>query len=144
MALDKPETARRDARKRIFLVDEHSLFRRGLARLLEEDPELTVCGESDTPTGASVAIEQTHADLLIVGMPIRDTAYTDLVRQVRKQHSNLPILVMSDSRWFHGGEKKNWLKPGGFVSKQEDADAVLAAIRKLFSEEAGADRSSDA
>lgn len=44
-------------KSRVFLVEDHPVFRDGLARLVEREPDLAVCGEADTAPQALSAIQ---------------------------------------------------------------------------------------
>ena len=55
---------------RIFLVDDHPLVRLWLGQLIEEQPDLTVCGEADNVRDGLQRIEITKPDLVIVDISL--------------------------------------------------------------------------
>jgi two-component system, NarL family, nitrate/nitrite response regulator NarL len=53
-------------RIRLYLLDDHALFREGLVRLLASDPELVLHGASGDPSSASAAILRDNIDVLLL------------------------------------------------------------------------------
>ncbi len=132
-----------EGRKRVFLVEEHAMFRRGLSLVLADDPGLEVCCEMATPAGALEAVEVAHPDMLIVGMPTKDAAYADLVRRAGERYPELPILVMTDSLKSRQKMSEPQREGVASIGKQEDISAVLDAVRRLFAGERQAEHRTD-
>ncbi len=51
---------------RVFVVDDHALFREGLLRLLDSDDALTIVGSADSAEAALEALPGTDTDILIL------------------------------------------------------------------------------
>ena len=115
--------------RRILIIDGHPLVRRGLTALIDNEPDLTVCGEAATQQEGLDAITATTPDLVIADDQLEDGDGLDLVKQIRSRHQRLPVLLLS----MHDqpGDAGRALQAGasGYVSKQEMADTVLIAIR---------------
>ena len=58
--------------KRILLVEDHALLRRGLKTLIETEPGLVVCAEADTRQGGLDAIAASQPDLVIADLSLKD------------------------------------------------------------------------
>lgn len=70
---------------RIFVVDDHALFREGLLRLLEPDPQLRVVGSAGSVEEALSKLDALEADVLIVDYDLgKDTALT-LLRVLKER-----------------------------------------------------------
>ena len=54
------------AKRRIFIVDDHAMFRDGLRRLIDLEPDLTVCGDAADATSGLQGMGETNPDLAIV------------------------------------------------------------------------------
>ncbi len=117
---------------KIFIVDDHALMRRGLADLVNNEEDLAVCGEAeDAPTALS-GVSKTSPDLLIADMSLRGSSGIELIKNVKVLHPDLPILVLSmhdeniyAQRVLRAGAK-------AYVMKQDAAERVLQAIRKIL------------
>jgi len=56
--------------KRIFLVEDHPVFREGLAKLLHAEPDLTVCGEAGDARVGLKSILKLKPDLAVVDLSL--------------------------------------------------------------------------
>ena len=55
-----------ETKKRVFLVDDHPVLRKGLARLIDSKPGFSVCGEASTAVDAMTAIRDLKPHLVVV------------------------------------------------------------------------------
>ena len=81
-------------RKKIFIVDDHPVFREGLVGLVKREPGWTVCGEADTASAALGAIERLKPDLVLadIGLPGRNGL--ELVKDLRAVRPEMAVLVV--------------------------------------------------
>jgi len=120
------------ARKRIFLVDDHPLVREWLTQLIEQQPDLTVCGEAGSASAALAALGAAPADLAIVDLSLENSAGLDLVKSLQRLTPAVPVLVLSmhdeslyAERVFRAGAR-------GYVNKRESAQRVVEAVRRVL------------
>ncbi len=118
--------------RRVLIVDDHPLLRRGLRALINSEPDLTVCAEAASEQAALKAIISSNPDLTIVDLSLHEGDGLSLVNQIRIAHEALPILVvtMHDApsyarRAFRAGAS-------GFINKGEMSDTLLPAIRRVL------------
>lgn len=119
-------------RKRILLVDDHPLMRRGQADLLSREPDLVVCGEAGTAHEAMEAIAKLKPHMVLVDMGLPDKDGLELIKDIQALHPGLPVLAMSmqDESLFAA----RVLRAGGrgYVMKQEGPERLAAAIRTVL------------
>jgi len=120
------------AQRTILIVDDHPTLRRGLAALIDSEPDLAVCGEAATCPEALAAILERRPDLVIVDLALGKGDGLDLVKEMRKRHPAIPALVLSMHDEAVYAERS--LKAGarGYVTKQQLDSTVLVAIRRLL------------
>src|SRR4051794_6153957 len=53
-------------KKRVFLVDDHTMFREGLRQLIEREPGLVVCGDAPDAAEALRGIRTSKPDVVVV------------------------------------------------------------------------------
>ena len=120
------------AKKRIFIVDDHAMFRDGLRRLIDLEPDLTVCGDaSDAATGLR-AMRESAPDLAIVDISLDTTSGIDLIKAIKRDYEDLPVLVVSMHSESLYGDRALRAGAMGYVMKSEPATTVIAAIRKVL------------
>ena len=119
-------------RRRILLVDDHPVVCAGLSELINQEPDLVVCGTAGDARQAMDAIQTLSPDLAIVDLSLKESSGLDLVRSLRGHASTVPILVMSmhDEKLF----AERVLRAGalGYIMKQVAMDEVLVAIRRVI------------
>jgi DNA-binding NarL/FixJ family response regulator len=129
---DAPKTATPKT-KRIIVVDDHPLFRKGLQQLIDStDDGLTVCGEASNAAEALSAIRELKPNLAIVDLSLPGANGIELIKNIRAEFPKLPILVLSmhDESLY----ALRALRAGaqGYVMKEEALEKVIGAIRGVF------------
>jgi DNA-binding NarL/FixJ family response regulator len=119
-------------RSRIFLVDDHAMFRDGLRQLIDREPDLVVCGDAAAADEALEGIRQTQPDLVIVDISLAGASGIDLIKSLKSQHEDLPVLVVSMHDESLYAERALRAGAMGYVMKQEPAKTVKAAIRRVL------------
>ena len=119
--------------KRIVIVDDHPLFRKGLEQLIHSEDGFAVCGEANNAPEAMDVIRKLNPDLAIVDLSLPGANGIELIKNIRAEFSKLPILVLSmhDESLY----ALRALRAGaeGYVMKHEAMTNVIQAIREVFS-----------
>jgi len=116
------------AELRVVVVDDHSLFRRGLISLLSDMPEIQVVGEASNGEEALSIIAQAKPDLVLmdVNMPVMDGVET--VKALREGHEDCRILMLTIST--HQQNLVGAIRAGadGYLLKSSEPDELHSAI----------------
>lgn len=103
--------------------------------LIDQEPDLEVCGEADS---APLAIEQMPKalpDLAIVDITLRTTSGIELLKDLKVLLPELPVLVMSMHDESLYAERALRAGARGYIMKHEASETVLGAIRRVLSGE---------
>jgi DNA-binding NarL/FixJ family response regulator len=119
-------------KSRILIVDDHPLFREGLQQMIERNPELTVCGEAADAAEALKAIVDLKPDLVLVDISLGGASGIDLIKNIKAEHDDLPVLVVSMHDESLYAERALRAGAMGYVMKHEPAKTVKAAISKVL------------
>jgi two-component system response regulator DevR len=79
----------------VFLVDDHEVVRRGLADLLESDPELQVVGEAGTCSHALARILALRPDVAVLDVRLPDGNGIELCRELKSRLPSLHCLILT-------------------------------------------------
>jgi len=136
--LSGAERSRTDAKrsplelKRIVIVDDHPLFRKGLEQLISSHNGFAVCGEAGNAAEAMAVIRQIVPDLVIVDLSLPGANGIELIKNIRAEFPKMLILVLS----MHDEElyALRSIRAGaqGYVMKQEALTSITTAIHELF------------
>lgn len=116
---------------RIFIVDDHPIFRQGLAQLINQESDLCVCGEADDYQGALRAVAELNPDMVIVDITLKDMSGIDLIKEVRKLNRGIIMLVISMHDESLYAERALRAGARGYVMKQEASESIVQAIRQV-------------
>jgi len=108
------------------------MFREWLTQMLARDPGCEVCGEADNIREAQGIIQATHPDIIIVDLTLRGSSGLELIKDLRAQKLEIPVLVLSmhdedlyASRVLRAGAR-------GYISKSEASSTLTKAIRQIL------------
>jgi DNA-binding NarL/FixJ family response regulator len=119
-------------KSRILIVDDHPLFREGLQQLLNRDPALTMCGEASDATEAMQRIVELKPHVVVADISLGAGSGIDLIKTIRGEHDDLPILVVSMHDESLYAERSLRAGAMGYVMKHEPGKTVITAIHKLL------------
>jgi DNA-binding NarL/FixJ family response regulator len=126
------EPLKLDNRKRILLVDDHAVLREGLVAQINREPDMIVCGEAEDARGALLAAERLVPDLVLADIALPGRNGLELIRDLRALRPNLPVLVLSMHDASHFAERVLRAGGRGYVSKQQNGQQLIAAIRRVL------------
>ena len=119
-------------KSRIFLVEDHPVFRDGLSKLLNAENDLTVCGEAGDAKQALKSIVKLKPDLAVVDLGLPGKNGLELIKEIRGLKLMVKLLVVSmfDEALY----AQRVLRAGGdgYVMKQADPQEIVFAIRDVL------------
>jgi DNA-binding NarL/FixJ family response regulator len=121
-----------DARRSVFIVDDHPIVRQGLALLINREPDLSVCGDAEEAGSALRRIEELKPDLIVVDISLNGPDGRDLLKNIRALDPNLPVLILSMLDESIYAERSLRAGASGYIMKQEATERVLIAIRRIL------------
>jgi DNA-binding NarL/FixJ family response regulator len=120
------------SKKAIFLVDDHPLVREWLTNLINQQSDLTVCGEAETGPQAMEAILARRPDVAIVDISLKDSSGIELIKDLKQSLPAMAILVLSMHEESHYAERALRAGARGYIVKRETTRKVIAAIRQVL------------
>ena len=117
---------------RILVVDDHPIVRAGIARLLQTEAGISVCGEADTVPDAIRLAVTLVPDLAIVDISLKDGTAFDVLRGLQEAAPKLPVIVLSvhDEALF--AERALRAGARGYLMKAGPSEALLQAVRQVL------------
>ncbi|MFC5453634.1 response regulator transcription factor [Prosthecobacter fluviatilis] len=118
--------------QRILIVDDHPIFRKGIAMLLEHEKDIVICGEAETAAQAMGLVERHEFELVIADISLKDINGIELVKSLKALRPHLPVLVLSMHDESLYAERALRAGARGYLMKQAPPDQVVTAIRQVL------------
>ena len=120
---------------RVFVVDDHPIVRQGLALLINQEPDLMVCGEAEEAASVPAALNRLRPDVLVLDISLPGPDGLELLKEIRTTDPGLPILVLSMHDESVYAERALRAGANGYIMKQEATERVLVALRRILRHE---------
>jgi DNA-binding NarL/FixJ family response regulator len=120
-------------KKRIVIIDDHPIVRKGFAQLINRETDLEVVGEAEDQVSAQPIVEEKKPDLALVDLSLRESDGLELIKNFSILFPSLKTLVISlhDERVY--AERALRAGARGYVMKSEATEKVMTAIRQVLS-----------
>jgi two-component system, NarL family, response regulator NreC len=133
MKSELPTNQRFPGRKaRILVVDDHPFFREGIVQFINRQEDVTCCGEADCPSTLYKGISTLQPDMVLLDLRLGHGDGLDLIKAIKAQYPELPILVISQHDETVYAERTLRAGAIGYVMKQEATSEVMTAIRSAL------------
>jgi len=120
-------------KSRLILADDHQVVRHGLRDMVRLTLDLEVVGEAADGVVAERLARTQPADLLILDVALPGRRGTAVLESLRADGIGLPVLFFS---MYPAGQYSDYARRAGaqgFISKDVDAEALMAAVRRILS-----------
>src|SRR6266568_5051340 len=116
---------------KILLADDHNVLRKGLRRILEEQPDLEVVGEAADGREAVTLAHSLRPDIVVmdIAMPLMNGL--EATRQILQRHSEMNVLILS--MYSDENYVVQVLRAGarGYLLKDTAEEDLITAVRTV-------------
>jgi DNA-binding NarL/FixJ family response regulator len=121
--------------KRILIVDDHPLMRKGLAMALTKNSEYLICGEAADHAEALARIRELTPDLATVDLTLGHSHGLELIKDIHVLFPTLLVLVVSMHDELLNARRVISAGAHGYLTKLEPLTQVLTAAARIFAGE---------
>ena len=120
-------------RIRVLLVDDHTLVRAGLRKILEQNDDVAVVGEMADGAAALAFLARQRADVVVLDltMPGEIDGF-GLLRRARARWPRLPLLVLTMHANAEHAARAVREGANGYLLKDSAADELVAGVRAVL------------
>jgi len=115
---------------RLLIVDDHTIFRDGLKRLLAEENDISVTGETANAQEALRLLRDNDYDVMLLDVNLRGRSGLDVLPSIRAEWPTLPVIMLSMYPAEQYALRAFELGASGYVAKDMDSKALTLAIRQ--------------
>jgi DNA-binding NarL/FixJ family response regulator len=118
---------------RIVIVDDHPVVRAGLKqRLLAEEQDIDVCGETDSMLHAYKLIAETNPHVVLLDLALKEGNGLDLIKELRARGDHARILIVSSFPEASFAERCVRAGAQGYLQKDAAMDELALAVRTIM------------
>lgn len=116
---------------RLLIVDDHSLFRESLVRLLEAEADITIAGHCSGLAKAREILAKDNVDVVLLDYDLGEEVGTELLRGRDLRRSNFKVLIVTAG--MRDEVTRGALSSGvaGVIFKHSGPGHLIEAIRKV-------------
>ena len=116
---------------RVFLVDDHEIVRRGIAELVDAEPDLEVVGEASTAAQGFGRVQATRPDVAVLDVRLPDGSGVDLCREIRSALPKTVCLMLTAFDDDQASRAAVLAGASGYVLKDIRGQSLVDAIRTV-------------
>jgi DNA-binding NarL/FixJ family response regulator len=121
-----------ETKSKIFLVDDHPLVREWLTNLINEEPDIEVCGKASDIREALGLIGTLRPRVVVVDISLEGGSGLELIKDVKAVHPKVDMIVLSMHDEMLYAERAMRAGAAGYIMKREATEKVLGAIRAVL------------
>lgn len=119
-------------KKKIFIVDDHPIVRRGLSQFINNHSFLEVCGDAEDANSAIAALNDCTPDVVIVDINLRGISGIELIKAIRNRYRNIKIIALSMYEESDYVERAIRAGAIAYVVKSDNEEVIIEAIRTVL------------
>jgi two-component system invasion response regulator UvrY len=116
---------------RVILADDHSVVRRGLRQIMEDESDFSVVDEAATGHQALDAALQKGWDVLVLDISMPDMTGLEVLEQLRRRKPKLPVLVLTMHEEDQYAVAALRAGAAGYLTKDSAPEKLIAAVRAI-------------
>jgi len=116
---------------RILIVDDHTLVREALGRLLALDPGVEVVGQASTGREALELIPARHPSVVLLDLSLPGLHGIDVIREIKSRYSAVKCLVLTVYSSDHIVQAALLAGAWGYLLKEASYDELMIAIHAV-------------
>jgi DNA-binding NarL/FixJ family response regulator len=125
----------RKPKTKVLLVEDHPILRQGLTRMINQEADMSVCGEAEDAGKAFDLVGQLSPDIAVVDISLKGSNGIEFVKNVKARYPALAVLVLSMHDESLYAERALRAGGMGYIMKEEAGEQVIVAIRKVLAGE---------
>jgi two-component system response regulator DevR len=116
---------------RVFLLDDHEIVRRGIADLLQTEPDIVVVGEAGTAAEALSRIPLTSPHVAVLDARLPDGSGIEVCREIRSSAPEIRCLILTSYDDNDAIFAAVMAGAAGYLLKEVRGSSLVDAIRQV-------------
>jgi len=117
----------------VLIVDDHPLFRRGVAQLLAMDPEIELVGEAADQAGALAMVRAHEPDLILLDLNLKNESGIDILSALKDEDAGRRVVMLTVSDAPEDLMQAIRAGADGYLLKDMEPEDLLESLRQALS-----------
>jgi two-component system invasion response regulator UvrY len=118
---------------RLLIADDHEMFREGIKRICEDNPEIKVAGEASSGNEVLDKVAEDEFDLLLLDIAMPGMSGLDTLKQLKSLKPKLRVLILSMYPEDEYAIRAIKAGAAGYLTKAKASRELMEAIKKVSS-----------
>jgi DNA-binding NarL/FixJ family response regulator len=127
-----PPARPRTRSRRVIIIDDHPLIRRGLERLISSGDRFQVCGEAGTAAEGMLLLREIAPEVAIVDIGLPDQNGIDLTREIATEFPQTHVLILSMHDDADHATRALAAGAIGYMVKNDAAEKIEIALEEVW------------
>lgn len=118
--------------RKILLIDDHAVVRKGLKAILEEEFNDVTVAEEGTGHDGIRQIEADHPEAVVLDISLPDMNGLEVLKRIRSSWPELPVLILSVYGEDQYGVRMMRSGASGYLPKSSAPEHLVHALKKVI------------
>lgn len=118
---------------KIFIADDHLIIREGLKRIVKDESDIKVVGESVNAAGVFEFLKDNQCDVLVLDINLPDKSGLEVLKNLKTSLPELKVLILSASPEERYATRVLKIGAMGYLNKDTAAEELVRAIKRIAS-----------
>lgn len=115
----------------LLVVDDHTIFRAGISRLMSDEPDIRVTGQAGDGAMALAMIRAQHYDVVLMDINMGARNGLEVLATIRSERLRLPVIMLSMYVEAQYARLALKARANAYLSKDVSPDELLRAVRHV-------------
>ena len=119
--------------RKILVIEDHAIVRKGVTRILEDSSELGVhCDEAANAQDAGRLLATGDYDMVLLDITLPGVSGLELLKNLHRDHPKVPIMILSMHAEDQYAIRALTLGAVGYLTKDSAPEALVQAVHKVL------------